>query len=384
MLNAIFKNDNYLISEHQKIAITFRLDTYLEQFKSIEFAILLSKVNIISKFVLTPKEIEIIMQEIKDQGLEIQHLDDASNFLTTTTLFKGSSIIICVNIPRFQPTTYEKVIIKPLPISNRSVKIAYNRVLINDNQTLAIISECREDNIVTTCERRQLIEISDNRCEVPLLKGRHGQCPLSEKPPSAETRIIAPGTLLIITVHQDVTINSTCGITPRTLTGIHFVTFHNCSLYVKNELFENYELKFDHPSVLPIQFANIKTLHVERHVNLSELHELNLKNRQHLETVDFTYQLGFGSFGTIIIFMVVLLTIGIKIGGKQNQQIARDEQYLRGDELKTLPARHHRISCHLHQSDQHTLTPRQRGQQDRIRGRISQQQRRWANPGMQS
>lgn len=310
ILNAIMKEDNYLISEQQKIAIAFQLDAFLEHLKSIEYAILLSKVNIISKFVLTPREIGTIMQEIKDQGLEIQHLDDARNFLTTTTLFKGSSIIICVNIPRLQPTTYEKVIIEPLPIFNRSVKIQYNRVFINDKQTLAITSECRENNKVTICERKQLLEISDNPCEVPLLKGHHGQCPLSEKPPSAETRMIAPGTLLIITVHQDVSINGTCGITPRTLTGIHFVTFHNCSLYIKNELFENYELKFEHPSVLPIQLTNIKTLHVERHVNLSELHELNLKNRQHLETVDFTYQLGFGSFGTVIILMVGLLTIG--------------------------------------------------------------------------
>ncbi|XP_055594648.1 uncharacterized protein LOC129745546 [Uranotaenia lowii] len=310
-LNTIMENDNYLIFENQKIAITFQLDTFLEHLKSIEYAILLSKVNIISKFILTPKEIEVILQEIKDQGLEIQHLDDASNFLTTTTLFKGSSIIICVNIPRFQPTTYEKVIIEPLPIFNHSVKIAYNKVFINDKQILAINSECRENNKITICERRQLLEISDSLCEVPLLNGRHGQCPLSEKPPSTETRIIAPGTLLIITAHQGVIINGTCGITPRTLTGIHFVTFHNCSLYIKNELFENYEIKFDHPSVLPVQLTNIKTLHVERHVNLSELHELNLKNRQHLETVDMTYQLGFGSFGTVIILMVILLAIGI-------------------------------------------------------------------------
>lgn len=195
--------------------------------------------------------------------------------------------------------------------SNHSVKITHNAVFINPEQILAITSQCREASQVTICERNQLVDISSNTCEAPLLRGQHGQCPASEKPPSANTKVIAPGTLLVQTVHQDVIINSTCGIKSRTLRGIHLVTFHNCSLYVKNELFENYELRFEQPSILPLQPIKIETLHIERHVNLSELHELHLKNRQHLETMDFKYQIGSIAFSTIIILAIVLLAIGI-------------------------------------------------------------------------
>lgn len=310
IINNILKNNNYILSEHQEISIAFQLDTFLENLKAIEYAIMLAKLNIISKFVLTPKEIEIIIKEITDQGLKIQHLDDATSYLSTTTLHKDSSTIICVNIPRLQPTSYEKVIIEPLHVHNHSVKLTHNTVFINPEQILAVTSECREANKITICERRQLIDISNSTCEAPLLRGLHGQCPVLEKPPSTHTKTIDSGTLLVQTVHQDVIINGTCGIEPRTLKGIHLITFHNCSLYIKNELFENYELRFEQPSILPLQLTKIETLHIERHINLSELHELHMKNRQHLESMDFKYRIGSIAFSTVITLIIVLLAIG--------------------------------------------------------------------------
>ncbi|XP_055600008.1 uncharacterized protein LOC129749146 [Uranotaenia lowii] len=337
-INKVLENDNYLISENQKISIIFQLDTFLENLKSIEYAILLSKVNIISKLILTPNEIEVIINEVKDQGIDIQHLSDINNLLTTTTIYTESSVIICVNIPKFQPTTYQKFVIEPLPIFNHSVKVMYNKVFTNQDEILAIKSECRESNKVTICERRQLVDISNSHCEAPLLKGRQGQCPSSEKPTSTETRVIAPGTLLVITINQKIAINSTCGIPARTLTGIHFITFHNCSIYIKNELFENYELKFNHASVLPMQLTNIKTLHIERHVNLAELHELNLINRRHLETVDFKYRLSLGTFSTVILLILALLGLGIYKWKNSKPMDCSGRAKLKGGRVKEVTA----------------------------------------------
>ncbi|XP_055590519.1 uncharacterized protein LOC129742617 [Uranotaenia lowii] len=214
----------------------------------------------------------------------------------------------------------------------------YNKVFTNQDEILAIKSECRESNRVTICERRQLVDISNSHCEAPLLKGRQGQCPSSESPTSTETRIIAPGTLLVITINQKVAINSTCGIPARTLTGIHLITFHNCSIYIKNELFENYELKFNHASVLPMQLTNIKTLHIERHVNLSELHELNLINRRHLETVDFKYRLSLGTFSTVILLILALLGLGIYKWKNSKPMDCSGRAKLKGGRVKEVTA----------------------------------------------
>lgn len=299
ILSKFTKQSNLLVSENDKILLILQLDTFLENLKSIEYAVVLARMNIVNTLILTPKEIETIMQELAEQGLNSNYLDDASSYLTTTVLHRRSSIIICVNIPRLLQTTYARVYIEPLPQFNRTVKLQYQDVFINSEQILAIASPCRETKKVKICERKQLIEISDSLCEAPLLRREQGQCTMLEKSPTTETRMIASGTLLVIAVHQDVVINSTCGIQSQNLTGIHLVTFQNCSVYVGNELFENYELWFDHQTIIPLQLAKIKTLHTERHVNISQLQELHVRNRIHLETVDLHYKVGFASFGTV-------------------------------------------------------------------------------------
>lgn len=311
VLRQIINNSDFATIENQKILIIFQLDTFLNTLKSIEYSIMLAKINIISKLILTPKEIEIIAQEIKDQGLQIHDLDEASDYLTTTVFYKEAALIISVNIPHLHHTTYQKVIMEPLPLLNHTIKLVHKTVFINQHEIFAITSNCRENSQVTLCERSQLVEISDDPCEAPLLREQHGQCHLSEKPPTTETRMISPGTLLIITVHQDVTINSTCGVNNKTLTGIHLVTFHNCSLYVRNQLYENFELRFYQPTILPIQPIKIKAFEIDRHINISELHELNIQNRQHLNTVRFKHLVGFASLGTVIIFIIAVIGFGI-------------------------------------------------------------------------
>lgn len=47
--------------------------------------------------------------------------------------------------------------------------------------------------------------------------------------------------------------------------------------------------------------------HIEKHVNLSALHELHLENRRQLKTVDFNHKLGFASLSTCVILIIALM-----------------------------------------------------------------------------
>lgn len=310
-LRSILNKEDLIITEYQKLSVIFQMDTFLETLKSIEYAIMLAKMNIISKFVLTPKEIGIIAQEIRKQGLEVHSLDDASAYLTTTVLCKGSTIIISVNIPQLLAVTYQKVNLEPLPLSNHTAKFTYQTVFINKDQILAVTSRCQESQKVTICERKQLRDISQNACEARILRGRLGTCDLIENPPKSETRTIAPGTLLVLTVQQDVSINGTCGIGKEKLNGIHIITFHNCSLLVGNELFENHELQFHQPIILPLEPTKIQPQQIEKFINLTELHEINLKNRQYLETLKAKHLFGFAAISTLTICLFAFVAFGI-------------------------------------------------------------------------
>lgn len=306
ILKKIVNNENFVINENEKIFIIFQLDSFLNTLKDIENSIMLAKINVISKLILSQRELEIIAQEITNQGLVIHDLSDASSYLSTTAFYRGATLIISVNIPKLLTTPYKKIIIEPLPLFNRTAKIIHHTVFVNHQEVLAITSPCQENNQITICQRKKLKDISNNPCEARLLREEQGKCNFVEKPSATEIREISPGTLLVITVHQDVPINSTCGIKPGTLKGIHLVKFHNCSIFVNNELYENFEFKFQHPTILPLQPMRINTLQIDRHINVSELQELHLRNRQYLEKVQFKHQLEFASVSIAIVLLAVL------------------------------------------------------------------------------
>lgn len=140
IIRKILENDDNIITENHKISIIFQLDTFLETLKSIQYSVMLARLNIISKLILTPKEIETIANEISSQGLEMHNLDDASDYLTTSVFYREPKLMISVNIPRLLPVKFNKVIIEPLPLLNRTVKLVYKTAFINPQRMLAITS----------------------------------------------------------------------------------------------------------------------------------------------------------------------------------------------------------------------------------------------------
>lgn len=309
LLKELTEQNRYFMNESERISIIFNLNTLLETLNAIENAIMLAELNIVSRFILTQKELETIAQEMQNNGLHIQSLDDAYSYLSPTVFYRGSSLIICANVPRLTPTHFKKLNIEPLPHNNRTIKLNHKEVLKNEDTIFAIKSKCKEYTDVTLCERKQLIEISDNQCESQLLKGRTGKCLVIEKYPQTEIVTLSRGTILVKAMSENVSINSTCRTHPNSLKGIFQITYHNCSIYVKNELYENYEIEFHHPIIIPLQPHMIQTLHIERHVDLAELHKQHTTNRDHLQTIDLTHKMGFGMISSTVLIMAICLSI---------------------------------------------------------------------------
>ncbi|XP_055586240.1 uncharacterized protein LOC129738937 [Uranotaenia lowii] len=312
LLRNFLQTSDNVITENQRIALIFKTDILLDSLKSIEYAIMLAKLNIISRQILSTKEIKTIVNELNNQGVEIHHLDNIDDILTTTVIYKGSTLIISVNIPRLLPTKYQEFVIEPLPISNRTFKINHRTVFANSEQTLATISPCRGNDKVQICERTQIIDISNNQCESSIVRAQHGACDMTEKAATTEVRQITPGTLLVIANNRNVTLNSTCGIYDKVLTGIHTILFHNCSVRIKNELYENYEIEFRQKTILPIQAEKISPVYVEPHTNYSEIKELHLKNRRHLESLESKQTVQNASLSFFAIVMILLVGFGLK------------------------------------------------------------------------
>uniref|UniRef100_A0A8D8B2S7 (northern house mosquito) hypothetical protein n=1 Tax=Culex pipiens TaxID=7175 RepID=A0A8D8B2S7_CULPI len=79
------------------------------------------------------------------------------------------------------------------------------------------------------------------------------------------------------------------------------IIFHNCSVIIQNQLFENLELQFNHPNILPIKSTQIEERHLEKLFNMSHLHDSQLANRQHLEFLKLYQHSSSG-----VIFIIIL------------------------------------------------------------------------------
>ena len=308
-LAKILLEEDYLITESTKISILFQLDMLLNSLHSIENSLSLVKVNIINKQILSNSELEVIAAKLTKQGFKIDSLDEVCVYLTTTAFYQGENIIISINIPNVQPIVFDKMLLLPLPVNNKTANIDHKVIFKHENETLAVSTGCQETPKITLCKRELLINISADDCIAPLIRGLNGKCPFSELPQTIEYELPAPGTIIVKALTNKITLSSTCGINQRELKGIFLVSFHNCTIIIGNKLFENYEIQFRHPIIAPLRSNQIAETHLEKYVNISQLHDLHIENRKTLQSLELKQHLSIGSFICAVILITIILGI---------------------------------------------------------------------------
>lgn len=299
---------NYTVTENAKIVILFQLDTVLQTLRTLENGIALAKLNIVNRQLLTINELKIIAQQLDQVDITLDSLEDAYNFLSVTVFYHGYHLIISIDIPRLSSTNYERVIIEQLPIKNKTVNIIHQTVLVHLNETIAILSEIQQIAKIYIYKRNQLLNITNDLCIAPLVRGRSGKCPFKETPPTTEYRLLAYGTLIVKATLENIVMSSTCGINQKELRGNYLIIFHNCSVIIQDRLFENLELNFNHPIISPLGTYQIEETQLEKFYNTSYLHKMHIENRKHLDSLKVHH---FSSIGAIfgIISIIILVTI---------------------------------------------------------------------------
>lgn len=307
--NVIFKlntQKGYSITENAKISILFQLDIVLQTLRTIENGIALAKLNIVNRQLLTINELKIIAQQLKQVDVRLDSLEDAYNYLSVTVFYHGYHLIISIDIPKVSSTIYERVIIEQLPIQNKTVNIGHQTVLVHSNETFAVLTEIEQIAKIYVYKRNQLLNITNDLCIAPLVRGRSGKCPFKETPPTTEYKLLTYGTLVVKATLENVVMSSTCGINQKELRGNYLIIFHNCSVIIQDRLFENLELNFNHPIISPLETYQIEESHLERYYNNSYLHKMHIENRQHLDSLKTHH---FSSIGAIFIIISIIIIV---------------------------------------------------------------------------
>ena len=272
--NSISLKFNQTFNSLDIINLMFNIQIIENKLEKLSEAIIISKLKLAAKGILNESELELIESKLKEQILKFTSYDEMLLFVQAEIEYFDEIFYYHVNIPIVE-RGYQRIFLEPLNKDKKEIKIEFQDVLIKQNKTLAIVSNCLEVTD-TICSPNQMRDISDDACINKLTRDLPGNCIFKNVEPKSEIKIIADGKI-IVKNFPETKFFSTCGIGNHTIIGSLFISFVNCSITINGQTFENSEIKIKNVTELMPSFEmTIKRRGLEP--DLHELHEIHIKN----------------------------------------------------------------------------------------------------------
>ena len=345
------RNENdtkkYIIVIEEIFKINLILDHLISHLNDIFEAIKLAKSKIISKHILSLEELSFATQKIEANGITLNSLEETYDFLDLIAFHNKTKIIFIVLIPLIDSSNYKNLLIEPLIIGNKILKLPSSTAIQDDRSTYFVIKECQRVQGNHLCTKDNLLNITEDPCFSRIFRGHSGKCSFIGTTSPYEIRPIT-GNHIVLKQVNSLTLASNCGISNRTLTGTFLVEFHNCSVILNGSRFDNTELiKTAPPLTLPLDGLEI---HENNFEPLLRVEELNIANRHLIE--DLTRQhtaktltSTLMSSTSIIICIVVVITLiimKVRISFRSCNSASTDETMETDTDVITLPINGHR------------------------------------------
>lgn len=333
----------FIMREVMKLGMN--LDHLLKHLETIEEAVHFARLKIISKHILSPEELNFASRKIEEGGVEISNPAQVYEFLELNAFFNSSQLVFIILIPQIENCSYSNLMLEPLPIGNRILKLPSNVAIIGGNRTFFITTECLRIEKSTLCSKNNLLELNNDRCFSKLLRGLSGNCTFGSLNHVPKIRQLTSNLMLVVQIKQ-LEIRSTCGVRSRFLTGTFLIEFHNCSVTVNGSEFSNTELiRSEPPIVIPMEGLEIKEISFEPH---TELEKLNITNRAQLASLDRQHKIrNYTSVSLSGISMILGIVAFFLIARNRRLQIKIQQDYSPTEDKPNT----HRRSCSTNRDD---------------------------------
>lgn len=293
-VNNVTETVNKLIVSNEKtnsaidlLNIIMNLDILNDEISNIHDSILLAKLDLINSKLLSHREIELIGQILRKQGIALALLDEALGFATTTIGTNGEIILYVINIPHFGNLTYQHLKIEPVISNSQRIKLDGSDYLYGHGKLFIKSGICRKLGNWSLCNQSDLKDISEESCIFNIISGRNSKCNYEKVVQHQIVTEMSQTTLLLNDVND--TLRTTCGIANRNLTGSFLITYQNCSVSIRDFSFTNEVLEtINQPVYLPSIGLEVTKNHVEYAADIHTLHKLHVKNLEHLEKLQLT------------------------------------------------------------------------------------------------
>lgn len=281
------------------------LNAVLEQ---IHKMIANTKLGFVSPQFISITEMNVIKDLLISQGIRINFVEEALNYITPKLVVKKNELIYMLNIPKLSKNIFSILRVQPLINNGEMIITTVKYVLFHENE----MYETR-NNIDFIQNLENLRDLTTDKCLKPILTGGNSQCNYTTISNQPDTIMLSSSSVLINNVH--VGINSNCGPQNRSLQGNYLIFFQNCSVWINDQQFSSVELFIKHKPMfgawqnlnitksILLHQPDIKAIQLENLENRKKLDHVYLK-QYHLTITMYSLFAGF-SIITIIFILIV-------------------------------------------------------------------------------
>ncbi|XP_062555699.1 uncharacterized protein LOC134220616 [Armigeres subalbatus] len=155
----------------QTFKISYHLDQIEDFLESVFETIQLAKLKIIPRNFLYKSELKLIKDKLEEQHVEFINTDQVYELLDIISVFKDKTLYFIILIPQLEPSSFNQLLLEPVPINGRTMKIPTTSALFGINSTFFIKRDCRAIETNTLCNRNDLKDVSTDNCFSKILRG---------------------------------------------------------------------------------------------------------------------------------------------------------------------------------------------------------------------
>lgn len=315
------KNIEDVLQEQQYVNhIIYNIDILDRHLDEIAETILMAKLNIISKFILSQTELNTIHNIINNQSLNIISQEHMYETLKLQAYYNASNIIFNIQIPILSPENYKIYHIIPLLINN-SLEINVSPYLVYNEQKIQYLTElCPNVENTFLCEATVYQEeTAKSQCIGRLFNNKQATCQMNDVGPKQYTKLLENNTILLSNSPK-ILVTSTCRNTTFEAQGTLLIKFQNCSVNINDVWYDGDTSEFwDHTYMLPMMTPTFNSSSTNEVLSLQKLQHMSIKisdtliqtRTQHLNNQIITYS-------TLIVLTIVTTLAIIMLKRRKN------------------------------------------------------------------
>ncbi|XP_058979929.1 uncharacterized protein LOC131803044 [Musca domestica] len=260
--------------------LKYQIDHMGKLLDKVRDLILASKLNILTRDILSDEEIRIYNITI-DKMKEIK---------MNLALYKNN-IVFVLKVPQYNPKIFQEVYIQPIPNKEKmQINIAEKLYITKDNKIYYDVNETPN-----------LREVEDD-CISNLFNYKLMKCHYIQ---NTKPKVVEIGLNIIIAINTNQIVNHTCNKYPLKLSGNHMLIIENCK--VKLDKWYN-KVMFQNMLIIPNPYRDIHMIN-DSYDSLEEIQYHHIKNTEFISEIKFEQKVT--NYTVIVLTAVIILIIAL-------------------------------------------------------------------------